>query len=93
MIHQLKRMEPNTHPKEKYKLLGISKDSHDEWLWTATLKKGQVQYIFVSKRPKLFINGTEAEWRSQLTVPEEIEQYVASLAIRIGDLFKSVDVS
>lgn len=93
MIHQLKRIEPNPTSTAKYKLSGISIDHQEEWLWTASIQKRGVQFIFVSKRPRMFMNGTEVEWRSQHTVPEEIENHVAGLAKQVGDLFKTVEVS
>jgi len=93
MIHQLKRIEHSPNGRAKHKLIGLSKGEHEEWLWTAFLKKGRVDMVFISKRPRYLVNGCEVEWKGQKHIPEEIQHHLDQLASKIGDLFQKVESS
>ncbi|QHE51014.1 hypothetical protein [Pontibacillus sp. HMF3514] len=93
MIHQLKRIEHSPKSKAKYKIIGVSKAEHEEWLWTAFLKQQKVDVVFISKRPRYLVNGCEVEWKGQQHIPHEIQQHLDQLASKIGELFQKVESS
>ncbi|MCD5325435.1 MULTISPECIES: hypothetical protein [Pontibacillus] len=92
MKHQLKRIERSGNRRAEHKLVGVSVGEREEWLWTAFVKKGNVGWVFVSSRPKM-INSREVDWKSQDTVPEDVNRFISELAQRVDALFKASEVS